>query len=74
MALPGKYSVKGYQVARGKVTELTEAEEFTVKFLELNKQMGYDRSGIETFAKEVAEARNLLGKLNNVSKNIINDK
>lgn len=68
MALPGKYSVKGYQVVRGKVTELTEAEEFTVKFLELNKQMGYDRSGIETFAKEVADARNLLGKLNNVSK------
>ncbi len=68
MALPGKYSVKGYQVVKGKVTELTEAEEFTVKFLELNKQMGYDRSGIETFAKEVANARNLLGKLNNVSK------
>ena len=67
MALPGKYTVKAYQVVGGEVSELTEAQNFTLKFLEINKQMGYDRSGIEAFAKEIANARNQLGKLNKVN-------
>ena len=67
MALPGKYSVKAFQVVRGEITELAGPQEFSLKFLEINKQMGYDRSGIEKFAQEVANARNQLGKMNKVN-------
>ena len=52
MALPGKYSVAFYQVVRGEISKLTEPVPFSLSFLEINKQMGFDRSGIEAFAKE----------------------
>ncbi len=72
MALPGKYNVSIFQMYQGKVSKLVGPQEFSLKFLEINKQMGYDRSGIEQFAKEVAEARNQMGKMNNVRKDFIN--
>ncbi|UTW64589.1 glycosyl hydrolase [bacterium SCSIO 12741] len=62
MALPGKYTVSLHQVVRGKVEQLVAPVSFNVRFLENNKQMSYDRTGVEEFASEVAEMRNQMGK------------
>ena len=72
MALPGKYSVSIFQMYQGKISALAGPQEFALKFLEINKQMGYDRSGIEQFTNEVAQARNQMGKMNNVRKDFVN--
>ncbi|MGB0403618.1 MAG: VPS10 domain-containing protein [Salibacteraceae bacterium] len=72
MALPGIYSVALFQMAQGKITNLTEPQQFNVKFLEINKQMGLDRTSIEAFAKEASEIRNELGKANRVNNDFNN--
>lgn len=72
MALPGKYTVSIFQMYQGKISELVGPQEFSLKFLEINKQMGYDRSGIEQFANKVAQARNQMGKMNMVRKDFVN--
>ena len=72
MALPGKYSVSIFQMYQGKISSIAGPQEFALKFLEINKQMGYDRSGIEIFANDVAQARNKMGKLNKVRKEFVN--
>ncbi|MBD79442.1 MAG: glycosyl hydrolase [Crocinitomicaceae bacterium] len=69
MALPGQYTVSMSQVVRGKVEELTQPVGFNLKFLELNKQIGFDRTAIEAFAADAALVRNRLGKANKVTNN-----
>lgn len=66
MALPGKYQVALFKVEQGKVSPLTAKSEFNVTFLEINQQMSYDRTGVESFALEVSDLRNKLGKANRV--------
>ena len=67
MALPGQYTVSMNQVIRGKITELVRPVSFNLKFLEINKQIGFDRTSIELFAGEAAVLRNKLGKANKVT-------
>ena len=67
MALPGQYTVSLSQVVGGEVTELVQPVGFNLKFLEINKQIGFDRTAIELFASEAAGVRNQLGKANRVT-------
>ena len=64
MALPGKYTISLSQYYRGKVEDLTEPIAFSLKFLEINKQMSYDRTAVEEFASDLADLRNAAAKSN----------
>ena len=71
MALPGKYTLSMSQVYRGQVSELTEPIGFSLKFLEINKQMSYDRTAVEAFASDAAKLRNKVGKVNKVQNEFV---
>ncbi|MCB0481872.1 MAG: glycosyl hydrolase [Flavobacteriales bacterium] len=64
MALPGKYTVSLSQYHRGKIQDLTEPIGFSLKFLEINKQISFDRTAVESFASKLADLRNNAAKAN----------